>query len=92
MEKILFSIVTGIALRSSNVTITHSRFERNNVGLISAMIAMEFDSDLVIIIIPLLSTTVLVADMLFMHAIIATTIAVISLIVALCISLAVEVQ
>ena len=50
----IFSIVsvdrvTGIALRSSNITITRSRFERNNVGLIGSVISIEFDSDLVII-------------------------------------------
>ena len=41
--------VTGIALRSSNITITHSWFERNNVGLIGAVISIELKSDLVII-------------------------------------------
>jgi hypothetical protein len=41
--------VTGIALTSSNVTITHSRFEGNNVGPIGAVISNEFGSDLVII-------------------------------------------
>ena len=41
--------VTGIALRNSNVTITHSRFEGNNVGLIGAVIFIEFNSDLIIV-------------------------------------------
>ena len=45
----IFSIVsvdkmTGIALKSSNITITRSRFERNNVGLKGAVISSEFDS------------------------------------------------
>jgi hypothetical protein len=41
--------VTGIALRSSNVTITQSRFEGNNVGLNGAVISNELGSDIVII-------------------------------------------
>ena len=51
IEKIFSNVdrVTGIALRSSNVTIIHSRFERNNVGLKGAVIFIEFNSDLVII-------------------------------------------
>jgi hypothetical protein len=40
--------VTGIALRSSNVTITQSQFEGNNVGLNGAVISNEFGSDIVI--------------------------------------------
>ena len=41
--------VTGIALSSSSITITHSQFEGNNVGRIGAVISIEFGSDLVII-------------------------------------------
>ena len=41
--------VTGIALRNSNVTITHSRFEGNNVGLIGAVIFIESNSDIIIV-------------------------------------------
>ena len=51
IEKIFSSVdrVTGITLRGSNVTITHSQFEGNNVGLIGAVIFIEFNSNLVII-------------------------------------------
>ena len=51
IEKIFSNVdrVTGITLRSSNVTISNSRFEGNNVGLISAVIFIESDNNLVII-------------------------------------------
>ena len=51
---VLFSAVDrviGIALRSSNVSITHSQFEGNNVGIIGAVIVIfdGFGSEMVII-------------------------------------------
>ena len=38
----------GILSRSSNISITHSRFEGNNVGLIGAVLYDKFGSDIVI--------------------------------------------
>ena len=40
--------VIGISSRSSNISITHSWFEGNNVGLIGAVLYDEFDSDVMI--------------------------------------------